>query len=116
MWIARADGAWVKTLALWAGVRLRYLTTYLKANSARDTTDAMTTATLRQHQQHEVVWDLRDAQEQVVPDGDYRVQVEVTDRAGTGQLLTIPFRKSGEALTVTADDSEFFVGVELSCS
>jgi hypothetical protein len=116
IWIEREDGTWVKTLKVWAGVRLRYLTTYLKANTKRDTTDAMTSATLRQHATHEVKWNLKDAQGQVAADGDYRVRVEVTDRSGDGQLLSVPFSKSDRALKVAADDSEFFVDVELECS
>ena len=116
IWIERADGTWLKTLKVWAGVRLRYLTTYLESNSARDTTDAMTSATLRQHASHEVRWNLSDAQGEAVPDGDYRVRVEVTDRSGKGQLLSVPFHKSSAALTLAPDDSEFFVDVELRCS
>jgi hypothetical protein len=103
-------------LKVWAGVRLRYLTTYLKANTKRDTTDATTSATLRQHATHEVKWNLKDAQGQVAADGDYRVRVEVTDRSGDGQLLSVPFSKSDQALKVAPDDSEFFVDVELDCS
>ncbi|HTU62324.1 MAG TPA: hypothetical protein VMF89_27885, partial [Polyangiales bacterium] len=68
IWIEREDGTWVKTLKVWAGVRLRYLTTYLEANTTRDTTDALTSATLRQHTTHEVKWSPDD-----VPDGDYRM-------------------------------------------
>lgn len=116
IWIEREDGAWVKTLKVWAGVRLRYLETYLEANTTRDTTDAMTSATLRQHASHEVKWNLQDAQGKAAADGDYRVRVEVTDRSGKGQLLSIPFSKSNQALKVSPEDSEFFVDVELSCS
>ena len=116
IWIEREDGTWVKTLKVWAGVRLRYLTTYLKANTMRDTTDALTSATLRQHATHEVKWNLKDAQGAIAADGDYRVRVEVTDRSGDGQLLSVPFSKSDQALKVSPDDSEFFVDVELSCS
>ena len=116
IWIERDDGAWVKTLKVWAGVRLRYLTRYLESNSTRDTTDAITSATLRQHATHEVKWNLSDAAGKVAADGDYRVRVEVTDRSGEGQLLSVPFSKSGQALTVSPDDSEFFVDVELNCS
>jgi hypothetical protein len=116
IWIERDDGTWVKTLAQWAGVRLRYLTTYLKANTTRSTVDAMTSATLRQHEKHEVKWNLRDGEGKTAPDGDYNVRVEVTDRAGTGQLLNVPFSKSGEALEISVEDSEYFVDVELRCS
>jgi hypothetical protein len=116
IWIEREDGTWVKTLKVWAGVRLRYLTTYLKTNTQRDTTDALTSATLRQHATHEVKWNLKDAQGQLAADGDYRVRVEVTDRSGDGKLLSVPFSKSDQALKVAPDDSEFFVDVELDCS
>lgn len=115
IWIARDDGSWVKTLKVWAGVRLRYLTRYLQANAQRDTTDAVTSATLRQHATHELTWDLRDAGGNMVPDGHFQMRVEVTDRSGEGQLLSIPFTQSNRALSVSPEDSAFFADVELRC-
>jgi hypothetical protein len=116
IWIERENGEWVKTLAQWAGVRLRYLPTYLKANTARNTMDAMTSATLRQHGSHEVKWNLSDGSGKPVPDGKYQVRVEVTDRDSTGQMLSLPFSKSSEALEIELDDNSYFVDVSLNCS
>jgi hypothetical protein len=116
IWIERENGEWVKTLGVWAGVRLRYLSTYLKANTARNTVDAMTSATLRQHGSHEVKWNLSDGSGKPVPEGKYRVRVEVTDRDALGQVMSVPFTKSSEALEIKPDDSDYFVDVSFSCS
>jgi hypothetical protein len=116
IWIEREDGKWVKTLGQWAGVRLRYLTTYLAANSTRNTMDAVTSATLRQHTSHEVKWNLEDVDGKIVPDGEYRVRVELTDRSSAGELLSVPFRKSSEAIEIKPADNAHFVEVRLSCS
>lgn len=116
IWIERDNGEWVKTLKVWAGVRSRYLSTYLKTNTTRNTMDAVTSATLRQHGSHEAKWNLSDATGKPVPDGKYRLRVEVTDRDAMGQLLSLPFTRSSEAFEVTADDSDFFADVSFTCS
>lgn len=116
IWIERDSGEWVKTLKVWAGVRLRYLSSYLKTNTTRNTMDATTSATLRQHGSHEVKWNLSDASGRPVPDGKYRVRVEVTDRDAMGQLLSVPFSRSRDAFEVTAEDSDFFAAISFTCS
>jgi hypothetical protein len=115
IWVERGDGTWVKTLALWAAVRQRYLTTYLAANPTRNTTDAVTSATLRQHTTHEVSWNLRNGAGEPAPDGDYRMRVELTDRDGSGQVLNVPFTKSQAGVKLTPDGNEYFHDLALTC-
>lgn len=113
IWIQDAGGQWVKTLAVWAGVSTRYLTHYCAANKTGNKVDAITTATLAAHKTHEVTWDLTDGSHQSVADGDYSVMVEATDHNGTGQMLTVPFKKSAEELTLTPSDTPAFHDIEL---
>jgi hypothetical protein len=113
IWVEDTEGSWVKTLALWASVRVRYLTEYQVRNPSHDKTDAITSATLREHQTHEVRWNLEDAAGESVADGDYVVVVEVTDRDASGKVLEVGFTKASEPLHVTLEDSEFFADVEL---
>jgi hypothetical protein len=115
IWIER-DGKWVETLRVWAGVRLRYLTTYLEANSERNTVDAMTSATVRQHGMQEARWNLKDAAGEPAPDGDYVLRLEVTDRPSMGRVLDVRFKKGAEPLLLKPEDTEFFTAMELSCS
>jgi hypothetical protein len=107
IWIEDGSGKFVRTLEMWAKLRARYLRRFDKAASG-DTTDAITSATLDLHRVHELSWDFRDRSGQIVPDGDYTVLVEVTDRDATGDSIAIPFKKaSGEALPEIADTKHF---------
>lgn len=115
IWVERDDGVWVKTLAVWARTRLRYLTSYLAANTTRDKTDAITSATLRQHETHDVRWNLTDAAGETVPEGDYRIRVEVTDHDNTGEVLTVPFTKSDATLKLTPKENAHFADISLNC-
>lgn len=113
IWIQDAGGQWVKTLAVWAGVSTRYLTHYCAANKTGNKVDAITSATLSEHKTHQVTWDLTDAAHQNVSDGDYNVMVEATDHNGTGQTLTVPFKKGAAPMTLTPSDTSAFAGIEL---
>ena len=115
IWIARADGTWVKTLALWAGVRIRYLTEYRRANPTGNKVDAVTSATLSTFGDHVVGWDLDDAGGSEVPDGAYQVAVEVTDRDATGESLLVPFMKTEPPFQIMAPNADSFSQVELRC-
>jgi hypothetical protein len=116
IWIEDSDDNWVKTLRLWAGVRQRYLSAYLKANTERNTLDAMTSATMRQHGTQMASWDLSDGAGKPVPDGEYKLVLEMTDRDNTGVVLTVPFTKSGEPLGITPEDTDVFTEMTLRCS
>jgi hypothetical protein len=113
IWVEDADGHWVKTLAVWVGVSLRYLSRYLKANRNGNTVDAITSSSLTMHQEHEVSWNLSNASGGVVPDGTYHVLVEVTDRNGPGQVLDLEFIKGAAPQEIAAPDTPYFTGVEL---
>ena len=115
IWIARADGSWVKTLELWASVRLRYLEAYRAANTTGNKVDAVTSPTLRMPKTHSVTWNLKDAQGKDVPDGDYQVQVEVTDDDKRGKMLSLPFKKTSAKFQASAMNNDFFHDVQLRC-
>lgn len=115
IWIERADGTWVKTLQIWAGVRLRYLTNYRRANPAGNKLDAVTSATVAMFGSHVVGWNLKDAQGNEVPDGQYAVKVEVTDRDATGQTFALPFTKTSPPFNATLPDTQYFSSVVLRC-
>jgi hypothetical protein len=55
--------------------------------------DAVSRATLRTEQKHEMTWDMRDAKGNLVPDGTYHVVVEVTEVDGTGPNDAVAFDK-----------------------
>jgi hypothetical protein len=113
IWIQDSKSQFVKALAVWAGVSTRYLTRYCAANKSGNKVDAITSATLRQHQTHEVTWNLTDLDRHEVADGDYQVMVETTDHNGPGQLLMVPFTKGKSAQTISPADQAYFQAIQL---
>ena len=115
IWIEDEQGAWVRTLAVWAGVRARYLTALRAADPTRSRVDAVTSATLRQHERHVVFWDLTDESGSEVADGAYVLRAEVTERDGPGPTMSAMFVKSTRPFSSEPSDSDDFVDVELRC-
>jgi hypothetical protein len=113
IWVEDGTGGGIKILALWASLRVRYLSEYLASNPQRDLADAVTSATLRDHQTHEVSWNLRGKDGQVLPDGAYSLVAEVTDRDGTGQTLSVMFQKGLDPQQMRPADTEFYSDIEL---
>lgn len=112
IWIEAADGSYVKTLARWADDRRRYLNAYLTASDG-DATDAVTSATLREHVTHSVRWDLTDWRGRTVPDGPYRVRLQLTESQSGGALAQVAFVKGGAPIALTPPDQAGFSAMSL---
>ena len=112
IWIEDSSGAFVKTLQVWARTRKRHLTTFLDATND-DETDAITSATLSQHSTHSVTWDLTDTSGNEVPDGDYRVVMELTDENSSGDSARVDFTKGATPSTLSPPDADHFVNMEI---
>jgi hypothetical protein len=112
IWIETAGGAYVKTLARWADDRRRYLNAYLTASDG-DATDAVTSATLRDHLTHSVRWDLTDWRGRPMPDGSYRVRMQLTESQSGGAVAQITFVKGREPAALTPPDLTGFSAMSL---
>ena len=113
IWIEDDAGRFVRTLELWGRSRSQYLRRF-QAAAKGNVLDAVTGATLTTHLEHEVVWDFRAAGADVVPDGAYRLKVELTDKNSAGALLEVPFLKGEESAVIELPDNANFQGVRLS--
>jgi hypothetical protein len=113
IWIARADDTWIRTLEVWANERAQYLRKYRAVNPTRNAVDAVTSATLREHEQHIVVWDLRDASRTLVPDADYKVFVEVSDWDAAGKWAAFAWTKGKTPQDLRPQGDAWFSDVEL---
>ncbi|MDD9947234.1 MAG: DUF2271 domain-containing protein [Myxococcales bacterium] len=113
IWIADADGTWVKTLARWGLRRAKWLTAFKKA-SGGDTTDAITSATLPGHQVHEVRWNLKGLDGCKVPSGVYALWMELADRSGTGVTGRVEFDKGMSPLALVPEDEINFRDMRLT--
>jgi hypothetical protein len=117
IWIASDNGAFIKTLAVWARQRISRLTlwrsTTFQAGLGNNTVDAITGATLSNHQTHQVSWNCTDATRKPVPDGGYRVYFEMTDRNGSGPNTFVTFTKGPIPFNQSYPDQSNFKGLSL---
>jgi len=109
IWIETGSGEFVKTIERWAGIRANDLRAWNQASggwgfsffgppSSPDAVDAVTAATLRGHQMHSPTWAFKGADGMVVPDGAYKVVMEVAD--GSAARSEVMFTKGPMPQTV----------------
>lgn len=113
IWVEDGDG-FVLTRKLRADKRKEYLYTWV-SNSGENTVDAITGATLSDHETHTITWDCKDVDGNLTPDGVYTVYVEFTDAHVQGPLHTVSFTKGPDvALSITPADATYFKDISLT--
>lgn len=112
IWIEN-NGDFIKTRKAMANQRKQYLYTWKNA-SDYNVVDAISGSTLTSHQTHTVSWDCTDLDGNIVPDGEYVVYAEFTDKHAQGPLYSIPFTVGPDAINLTPDDETYFKDIELS--
>lgn len=116
VWI-EDDNGFVKTRKLRGNARKQYLYTWkastTAAGSPYNVVDAITGSTLTSHTTHTVSWDCLDLDGNIVPDGDYTVWVEFTDKHAQGPLYSLSFTKGPDAVNYTPSDETYFKDIEL---
>jgi hypothetical protein len=108
VWVTDAQDVFVKTLHVWAGKRIKYLTKWNGA-SGGNMVDAITSATWKQHGAHALVWDMTSAGGEVIPDGAYRVYIELTEQNGAGKWTSIDVVKGQAPSALMPPDQPTFV-------
>jgi len=105
MWIEDEQGNWVKTLLAYAATRKTHLNTWeaatTEAGSPFNTVDAITGATRSSHATRTCTWNGTGVDGTLVPDGNYKVWMELTDKNGTGNFSSFPFTKDTNAQNLT---------------
>jgi hypothetical protein len=128
VWIETSSGAFVKTLERWAGIRAGHLTAWTAASggwgggfffatggNTADQMDAISAATLRPHQMHTPTWNMKDTMGMVVPDGTYRVMIEVTESERVpSAIASIEFEKGPAPVSLSPSDDGPFKDLTLS--
>ena len=125
VWIETGAGMFVKTLERWGNIRASHLTRWNKASggwgsifgggNTADQMDAVSRATLRSHGAHHVTWDMKDPTGKVVPDGSYKLLIEVTeDNSRPGAVAEIPFEKAPAPQTAMPADKPPYAGLMLT--
>lgn len=112
IWIEK-DGVFVKTRKAMANARKQYLYTW-KASSNYNVVDAITGSTLNSHQTHTISWDCTGLDGNVVPDGNYTLKIEFTDKHAQGPLYSIDFVKGTEAVVLTPPNQTNYINMSFS--
>lgn len=112
IWITTSTGTFVKTLKKRAVQRVQFLYQW-RANSASNITDAITGATLADHQAHTVSWNCKDVSQAVVPNGDYKVWIEFTEGDYAGPYVSFLWTKGPNAQTLTPSNTASLSNISL---
>ena len=125
VWIETGDGKFIKTIKRWGGIRATHLTKWaavsggwpslFRAGNAEDQMDAISGATARSHGVQDLSWDMKDLKGMVVPDGKYKVGIEVTeDNRVPGANVAIEFSKGSTASMVKPPDAPPYSGLTIT--
>jgi hypothetical protein len=112
IWISEDGGRFVKTLAVWAEKRAKYLSQWNAATAAAmqpgSRADAISGATKTAHGLRTASWNCRDSAGQPRGDGPYQVCFELTDQDGAGPFHCVPFGKGTQAFRSSPPDVASF--------
>jgi hypothetical protein len=76
-WVEEEDGTFVKSIATWGRKRAKNLAHWMAADGS--SVDGITGATLRDYRNLDVTWNLRNREGKVIPDGVYKIHLEMAD-------------------------------------
>lgn len=111
IWVEDEQG-FVKTRKLRANQRKQYLYTW-RSVSGDNVTDAITGATLSSHQTHTITWDCTDVDGNIIPDDDYTIFIEFTEKHAQGPITGIIFTKGTEEQHLIPADENNFINMTL---
>jgi hypothetical protein len=123
VWIETASGMFIKTIERWAGIRAVHLERWTEVSggwgsrffgggNTADMMDAVSRATLRQHEMHELTWDMLDAAGMPVPDGPYKLLIEVADdEVEAGATSEMMFEKGPAPQNLMPPDAPSWSGL-----
>jgi hypothetical protein len=118
IWIEDEQGNFVKTLLAYAQNRKTHLNTWeastTAAGSPFNTVDAITGATRTSHSARTCTWNATDVNGTVVPDGIYKVRMELTDKNSTGNYSTFTFTKDTNQVSLTPSNVPSFSSISIN--
>lgn len=120
IWVKNSQGNFIISRKVMAGVRKQHLIKWV-ASSGNNSVNAITGATLQNHQFHNIIWDCRDALGNLVPDGQYEIWVEFTERnsaggGAAGPFTKVAFNKGSDVVSIVIPDEPNFKDMILNYS
>jgi hypothetical protein len=118
IWIEDEQGDFVKTLLAYAQNRKTHLNTWeastTAAGSPFNTVDAITGATKPNHAERSCTWNGTDVNGALVPDGTYKLRMELTDKNNTGNFSTFTFTKGPDPENQTPANVPSFSSISIA--
>lgn len=118
IWIQDSSGKFVKTLLAYAEARKKYLTGWkavtTNAGTPYNIVDAISGATRTSHATRSCSWNGTNLNNQVVVDGSYTIQMEITDFNGTGRSGSFTFFKGPNPETITPVNIPSFSNITIT--
>ena len=113
VWVSNSSGTYVKSLLVYASARQQYLYTWIAADPTLNEVDAITGATQTSHGTRACSWNGKNVNEIVVPDGNYTVTMELTDKHAQGNLGSFTFVKGPVSQTLTPAAVPSFANISI---
>lgn len=117
IWLSNPSGTFVRTFKLMAITQKNKLVKWGMAAS-NNTTNAITGATLTSHQTHSVTWDCKNLSGSIMPNGNYTVWIEFTERNSTvsnpGPFTSVTFTKGPVSQHLTPAGNTYFENISLN--
>jgi hypothetical protein len=116
VWIEKAAGGYVRTVAEFGQTRIANLAVWSTA-SAKNTTDAITGASQNSLGARTYIWNVRDVNKAVVPNGNYLVKMELSDHnngsAANNNEASFPITVGTTKVTTTPANLGGFTNVSI---
>jgi hypothetical protein len=120
VWIENNSGKFIKTLLVYGDKRKTHLNVWESSTSLAGSTfnsvDAITGATQTNHGLRNCNWDGTDFSRLSVPDGDYKLRMELTDKNETGNVASLNFTKGPKPYKLNSSTIPGFSTVSINWS
>ena len=113
VWVTDNSGNFIKTIYAYTGAWKIHLNTW-EAASSFNVTDATTGATYTSHSTRSYTWNGKNTSGSIVPDGTYKLWIELTDKNATGRFTSISFVKGTSSQSLTPANVPSFSSMSLS--
>lgn len=117
IWVETEQGNFVKTLMAYAANRRTHLNIWEQSTTAAgipfNVVDAITGSTRNSHDTRNCIWNGLDINGDLMPDGNYRLRMELTDKNSTGNYSTFNFTKNAESYVLSPANVPSFAGISI---
>lgn len=117
IWIENENGTFVKTLMAYAATYKTHLNNWeastTAAGSPFNVVDAISGPSLTNHGTRQCTWNAKNFLGNLMPDGNYKLCFELTDKNATGNYSFFVFSKDSNQITLTPPNVPSFAAINI---